>query len=76
MDVRPWDNYAVGTKEWIDAHKVTGRNGETWWAVSKADQRGLWADRDWRAGYLTAKHKIIEMTSRTKDRAERMRGEE
>jgi len=61
MDVRPWDRYAVGTPQWIEAHRVDYKHGGHHYAVSPADQKALWADPHWRAEFIKAKHAMIAM---------------
>jgi len=73
MDVRPWDRYAVGTPQWIEAHRVDYKHGGYTYAVSPADQEALWTDPHWRAEFTKAKHAMIKMDKRMAERSRDMR---
>jgi hypothetical protein len=73
MDVRPWDRYAVGTPQWIEAHRVDYKHGGYTYAVSPADQEALWTDPHWRAEFAKAKHAMIKMDKRMAERSRDMR---
>lgn len=73
MDVRPWDKYAVGTTQWVEAHCMKTKGGTYYYAVSKADQRALWDDPQWRREFMKAKHAMIAMDKRMAERTEDMR---